>query len=141
MSSNSLDSGSPAANNALMMLIARIMMAHIFIVAGIRKAMTYEGTMKYISTQLPMADILTPLTIVFEIGAGALLVLGWRTRQVALLMGLFCLVSGYFFHAFWAVPEAAFQGQMNNFMKNIAMAGGFLMITMFGPGSMSVDKR
>ncbi len=141
MSSNSLDSGSSAASNATLMLIARIFMGHIFIVAGIRKFMSFEGTMKYISTQLPMADIVTPLVIAFEIAVGVLFILGWRTRLCAWLMAAFCIVAGALFHAFWAAPDAALVPQLNNFMKNVAMAGGYIMFAIFGAGATSIDKR
>ncbi len=141
MSNPTFASGSPAATNGTLMLVARILMAHIFIVAGIRKIMQYDGMVAYIASKLPMADLLTPLVIVFEIGAGVLFILGWRTRTLAWLMAAFCVVAGCIFHNFLQAPDAAFTAQMNNFMKNLAMAGGFIMFAIFGPGPKSIDKQ
>jgi putative oxidoreductase len=69
------------------------------------------------------------------------LLLGFHTRWVALLMALFTVVAGVFFHAFWNAAPEAMQMQQIMFMKNIAIAGGLLALTAFGAGSISLDAR
>jgi putative oxidoreductase len=75
-------------------------------------------------------------TIAFEIGAGVLVALGYRTRVVAFLLAGFCLVTATIFH-----HQLADQIQLIMFLKNVAMAGGFLLLTCVGPGSVSLDAR
>jgi putative oxidoreductase len=75
-------------------------------------------------------------TIAFEIGAGALVALGYRNRVVALLLAGFCLLSAAIFH-----HQFADQIQVIMFLKNVSMAGGFLMLAAAGPGSLGLDAR
>jgi putative oxidoreductase len=76
------------------------------------------------------------LAIVVEVGGGILLVLGFQTRIVALVIANFTVVSALFFHC-----DFADQNQMIHFLKNIAMAGGLLQVFAFGAGAFSLDGR
>jgi putative oxidoreductase len=123
-------------------LLGRIMLAALFIPAGINKAMNFAGTSGYIGSKgLPVPDVLAALTIALEIGGGILLVIGFLTRWVSLALAIFCVLTAVIFHAFWAMqpPGAAMQQIM--FMKNIAIAGGFLGFAYFGAGPLSVDRN
>ncbi|VFR32504.1 putative membrane protein [plant metagenome] len=114
-------------------LAARVLIAQIFFIAGIRKALTFAGTAAYFTRLgLPAAELVTVLVILIEIGGSIALVLGWRLRDVAIGLGVFTLASAFIGHAFWSVEPAQFAGQLNNFMKNVAMAGGFLLLALQG---------
>ncbi|ROZ66090.1 DoxX family protein [Ramlibacter sp. WS9] len=107
----------------------RTLMAVIFLVAGVRKALTYSATAAYFAKLgIPAADIVLPLTILLEIGGGVALVFGWRLPLVAGVLGIFTMAAAFLAHAFWAVDPAQFNAQLNNFLKNVAMAGGFLIL-------------
>lgn len=107
----------------------RALMALIFLVAGIRKALTYSATAAYFAKLgIPAADIVLPLTILLEIGGAVALVIGWRLPLVAGALGVFTMAAAFVAHGFWAVDPAQFQSQLNNFLKNVAMAGGFLIL-------------
>lgn len=109
--------------------VARALMAAIFLVAGCRKILGYAGTLGYFgSFGIPLPDLVLPLTIVLEVGGGIALMAGWRLRWVAIALGVFSLASGIIAHAFWSAPPAQFSGQLNNFLKNVAMSGGFLLV-------------
>ncbi|SOD24323.1 putative oxidoreductase [Variovorax sp. YR752] len=110
-------------------LAARVLMAVIFLVAGVRKLMTYGATLGYFAKLgIPLADVVLPLTIALEIGGGLLLIAGWRVQWVAGALALFTLATAFAAHAFWAADAAQFNAQLNNFLKNVAMAGGFLLL-------------
>lgn len=114
-------------------LAARVLIAQIFFIAGIRKALAFGGAAAYFARLgLPASELVTVLVVLIEIGGSIALVLGWRLRDVALGLRVFTLASGFIGHAFWAVEPAQFAGQLNNFMKNVAIAGAFLLLASQG---------
>jgi putative oxidoreductase len=124
-----------------MMLIARVLMAQVFIVSGIRKALAWNFYVKYMGATLPMPEVLIYAVVLLEIGGGVLFVLGWRTRQLAFLLAGFTVLAGLFFHQFWAAEGAQFAAQLNHFMKNIAIVGGLLLFMVHGGGRLSVSRN
>lgn len=116
-------------------LIGRIMMAIIFVIAGINKISGYSGTQMYMESQ-GVPGWLLPVVILTELGGGIALILGWQTKIVALLMAGFTLLAALIFHNMFADPS---QGIM--FMKNLAMTGGFLILAVHGAGAYSLDSR
>src|ERR671912_806210 len=123
-------------------LIGRILLAAIFVWSGFGKIGGFEGLAGQIASKgFPAAQVFAAVTIAIEIGAGLMLVVGWKARWAALLLAAFTVIVTIFFHNFWAVPEAQKMMQQVHFMKNLAVIGGLLMVTAFGPGRLSVDKR
>ena len=131
----------PALVNAAA-LVARILLAIIFIKSGWGKIGGFEQTAGYMASKgLPMAQVLLVITILIELAAGILLVVGYKARWAALAIFLWLIPVTFVFHAFWAVPAEQVQNQMNHFLKNVAIMGGMLMVFALGPGGYSVDKR
>ena len=123
-------------------LIGRILIAYLFIPAGIGKLMGFGGTVGYItSAGLPLPEVAAAVAIVIELGLGIALLLGFKTRWIAIVMAIFTVVTALFFHKYWAVPDAMKMMQQINFNKNMAIAGGLLAFAAFGPGRFSIDKR
>lgn len=123
-------------------LFGRIFLAAIFVWSGFGKIGGFEGLAGQIASKgFPAAQVFAAATIVIEVGAGLMLVAGWKARWAALLLAVFTVIVTIFFHNFWAVPEAQKMMQQLQFMKNLALIGGLLMVTAFGPGRLSVDKR
>ena len=115
-------------------LAARLMLALIFLIAGWGKlGAGYAGTQQYMAS-MGVPGMLLPLVIFAELGGGLGLVIGLFTRLAALGLALFTVLSALFFHT-----NFADQIQSIMFMKNIAMAGGLLLLAVHGPGSYSVD--
>ncbi|WP_295802247.1 DoxX family protein [uncultured Microbulbifer sp.] len=114
-------------------LIARIMMSVMFIVAGYSKIGAYGGTQEYMAAA-GVPGILLPLVILLELGGGLAILFGFLTRWVAVAFALFCLVSAWMFHN---VPGDQMQQIM--FMKNVTIAGGFLLLACTGAGRFSFD--
>ena len=115
-------------------LIGRVLLATIFILSGFSKIGGYAGTVGYMEAK-GVPGILLPLVILTELGGGLCILAGFQTRIVALLLAGFCLVSAVLFHF-----QPADQGQMVNFMKNLAIAGGFLVLMSNGAGAYSIDS-
>jgi putative oxidoreductase len=121
-------------------LVARILLAAIFISAGFSKVMGFAGVTAFIASRgLPMPMILAGLTIVLEIVGGIAIVIGYKARIAGLLLGLFTLLAALIFHNFWAFPPEQVYLQNIMFMKNLSMAGGLFLLTVFGAGGYSID--
>ncbi|WP_294768072.1 DoxX family protein [uncultured Rhodoferax sp.] len=123
-------------------LAARILLAVLFVPAGISKIAGFAGTVGYISSVgLPLPAVGAVLAILAEAGGGIALLLGFQTRLAALALAIFSVVAGFFFHAFWSVPADQVMVNQIMFMKNIAIAGGLLALVAFGPGKLSLDAK
>ena len=121
----------------VVLVIARILLSIIFIVAGFGKLTAFGGTAGYFgSLGLPVPMLVTVLVIAVELLGGLAILFGFLTRPAAYVLALFCVASALVAHT-----NFADQNQMINFMKNLSMAGGFLVLSAFGPGSLSVDAR
>jgi putative oxidoreductase len=130
------------ATQNTIVLVGRILLGLIFILSGFGKIAGFDGTVAYIaSSHLPLPSIVAALTIVIELGGGLALVTGFYTRQTALVLAVFTLLTGFIFHNFWAAAEAQRLAQQINFLKNLSIAGGMLVLAAFGPGTLSIDAR
>jgi len=123
-------------------LVGRILLGLIFVLSGFAKISGFDGTAGYIASKgLPLPQLLAALTIVVELGGGLALMAGFYTRQAVVALAGFSLLTAVVFHNFWAAPQAEQMAQQINFMKNLAIAGGMLVLAAFGPGRLSVDAR
>jgi putative oxidoreductase len=116
-------------------LAGRLLLAAIFVQAGYGKAMGYAGTVEYMQ-KFGVPGMLLPLVILVELGGGLLIAIGWRTRPVAIALAVFTLVAAVMFHA-----NFGDRNQSIHFMKNLAIAGGFLALFSSGAGAYSIDGR
>lgn len=123
-------------------LIGRILIALLFVPAGLSKFAGLSGTAAYIASKgLPMPMLLAGGAAVVEVAAGLAIAFGWRTRIAALALALFSLLASMIFHAYWSLPADQQLMQQLLFNKNLAVAGGLLVLTAFGPGALSLDAR
>ena len=116
--------------DALISLIARVLMAYIFIVAGWGKITAYSATVGYMES-MGVPGAMLPLTILVEFGGGLALLFGFQARFAAFGLGVFSLITAFLFHG----GEA----DAINFMKNFAMAGGLFFLMLHGAGKLSLD--
>lgn len=123
-------------------LVARVLMAIIFVAAGMSKLMAFGPTAGYIASQgIPLAPLVTVGTIVLEIGGGVMLISGFQARWAAAALAFFTLVAAVLFHNFWAAAPDQFQNQLIHFQKNLAMVGGLLMVVLHGSGAYSLSRE
>lgn len=111
----------------------RTALALIFVLSGAGKLAAYAGTQQYMDS-VGVPGALLPLVILAELGGGLALVAGLLTRTTATALALFSVVAAALFHA-----DFADQNQMIHFLKNIAMAGGLLVLAAHGAGRYSLD--
>ena len=116
-------------------LAGRILLATVFVLAGASKITGYAGTQGYMES-MGVPGMLLPLVIVTELGGGLLLALGLWTRLAALGLAGFTLLAAALFHS-----NFADQTQMIMFLKNVAIAGGLLVVFSRGAGALSLDAR
>ena len=129
-------------SDAILTLLGRILIAALFVPAGFAKIGGFAGTAGYIaSVGLPLPQVGAAIAVIVELGLGLLLLAGWRTRWVSLVLAAFTVVAAVFFHNYWAAPAEQVMMQQINFFKNMAIAGGLLFIAAFGPGRISLDAR
>ncbi|GAB3627676.1 LysR family transcriptional regulator [Pandoraea terrae] len=127
----------PNANGgaAAASLIGRILLSAIFIISGLGKLAAPAATKGYIaSVGMPLPDLAYLAAIVVEVGFGLAVLVGYRTRIVATVLALFALVTAFAFHM-----NFGDQNQMIHFLKNVAIAGGFLQVAVLGATGFSID--
>ena len=123
-------------------LTGRLLLALLFLPAGLMKIGGFAGTVGYIaSSGLPLPQLGAVLAIVVEVGGGLALLAGFGTRFAALALAVFTLVATFVFHAFWAVPAEQVMVQQLMFFKNLAVVGGLLTLAAHGAGAWSVDAK
>ena len=123
-------------------LLGRLLLASLFLPAGISKLTGFSGTVGYISSVgLPLPELGAALAAIIEIVGGIALIVGFGTRSAALVLAVFTLVASYFFHAYWAAAADQQFVQQLLFFKNIAVVGGLLALAAWGAGAWSVDAR
>ena len=119
----------------LMAPVARILLSLIFVTSGFGKISAYAGTQQYMEA-MGVPGALLPLVIALEVLGGLAVMVGWHTRVAAFLLAGFSLLSAVLFHA-----NFGDQMQMIMFMKNLSIAGGFLLIVSLGSGACALDNR
>jgi putative oxidoreductase len=115
-------------------LAGRILLAVIFLLSGLGKITSYRATAAFMAS-MGVPGALIPVVIATEVLGGLGIVLGWKTRIVAFLLAGFTLLTAVLFHSSFGDQE-----QMINFLKNLSMTGGFLLLVVHGPGSLSIDR-
>ena len=115
-------------------LLGRVLIAALFVLAGWSKLSAYAGTQAYMQSAHVPGGLL-PLVIFVELGGGLAIVLGLYTRLVALVLAGFAIVTAFLFHG------GADQVSQIMFLKNFAIAGGFLFLVANGPGKISLDGK
>jgi putative oxidoreductase len=115
-------------------LPGRILLSSLFIMAGVNKLFSYEATGTYMDA-MGIPGALLPFVILLEIFGGLFVIVGWNTRLTALVLAVFCVSSGVLFHY-----DFSDQTQATMFMKNLAIAGGFLLLAANGPATTPKER-
>jgi len=113
----------------------RLLLVTLFLISGIGKITAYAGTAAYMEA-MGVPGVALPLVITLEVLGSVAIILGWQTRLVSVLLAGFTLATGVMFH-----NDFADQMQTIMFLKNLSIAGAFLMLAAHGAGRFSVDHR
>jgi len=130
------------ASRDMAALIGRVLLVFLFISSGFNKIFGFQGTEAALASKdVPLPAIATTIAIIVECAGGAMIAFGWKARWAALAVAAFTLVATILFHNFWAMtdPEAISSNKIN-FLKNVAVIGGLLLIFSFGPGRYSLER-
>lgn len=114
--------------------IARVLLPILFIVSGWGKLTGYAGTQQYMEV-MGVPGFILPLVILLELGGGLAILFGLLTRTTALITAVFTLLTAFLFHSNFAEGVNAIM-----FMKNLSIAGGYLLLMLSGPGAYSIDR-
>ena len=119
------------------LLAGRVFASALFLIAGYNKIVGWDFYLGYFTKLgLPFPSVSLPLALIFEIVAGLCFLVGYKTRMMALLMGLYSFVAGLYAHRAWGDPN-----QLNHFFKNVTILGAMLAFTVTGAGAYSIDKE
>ena len=116
-------------------LLGRILISALFLLNGIFKISNYEGTIGWMESFGMPGMFLVP-AIILEIAGPVLIIIGYKTKLAAGVLSLFCIATAFIFHS-----EFADQMQFTSFLKNIALAGGFLILFVNGAKGISLDNK
>jgi putative oxidoreductase len=127
--------------DSLIVFVARIALAVLFLWGGAMKLMGYASFVSYLQTHgVPYPHAGAPIAIAIELLGAFALIFGVRTRAVGLVLAIYAIATAVFGHDFWNVTDAALQQDAAiHFWKNVAIAGGFLLLVVTGAGRLSID--
>jgi len=112
-------------------VIGRFLLGLYFVAPGVMKIFGYADTLTLmVSKGVPLASVLLPLTIVLQIGLGLMLIVGKQLRLSALILFGLTIMINVFIHNFWALQgDPSFAHELQNFIKNLGIAAGLLVLS------------
>jgi putative oxidoreductase len=133
--------GAETVNDAVL-LVARILLVLLFVIFGWQKLTGFGGTVAYFAhSGVPLPPLAAVIAVAMEFFAGLAIAAGFLTRPLALLMALYTLGTALLGHPFWNLAGAARIENEINFLKNIGLIGGFLLLYLTGAGRYSLDDK
>ena len=128
------------AYERIMPLVGRILISVIFLLSGIVKVMNFNGMVAFMASKgVPMPNVMIAGALIVEILGALCLITGFQTRIASLIMFLYLIPTTLMFHNFWTMQGAMRTDNQVNFLKNLAIMGGLLMVASYGPGKLSLD--
>jgi putative oxidoreductase len=122
-------------------LVARLLLATLFLIFGWRKLTDYSGTVSQMArdVSLPTPVLATVVSIFMELPVAFAVAVGAFTRLAALLMALYTLGTAFIGHHYWTVKGADYVDSLEGFYKDLSVVGGFLLLYIAGAGNYSID--
>jgi putative oxidoreductase len=121
--------------NSILDLVGRILISSVFLISGFNKINQYDGTVKWMES-FGVPGILIIPAILLEILGSIMIIIGFKTQVIAIFFSIFCITLAIIFHS-----DFSNQMQIVSFLKNFALAGGFLFLAINKPGKISLDKK
>lgn len=130
------------SSRSFLILIARLALIVLFLLSGFPKLTGFSGTVQYMaSLGAPLPTVAAAIAVLMEVAGSILIAIGFFTRPLAIIFAVYTLATGFIGHPYWTMSGDAVMPNMINFYKNLAIAGGFILLALTGPGAISVDRR
>jgi len=125
------------------LLTGRLLMGAYFILPGVQKIIGFDKMTNYMEAHgVPMVSVFLPLTILLQISAGAAIVVGYRGKVAAFILAGLTFIISIYMHDFWSMVKGIEQAhELQNFIKNIAIMSGLLIVAALGTGRFSLDNK
>lgn len=125
-----------------LLLLVRVLLMLLFVIFGWEKLTGFEGTIGYMaSVGAPLPAVAAVIAVVVEFVFGILIILGFYTRPLAIVLAIYTVITGLMGHQYWHMTGMEQYMAMINFYKNVSIAGGFLALALTGPGKFSIDRK
>jgi putative oxidoreductase len=129
-------------NARYLVMFGRVLLSIIFLLSGLGKIMDWNGTAQIMASQgLPLIPLLLAGAIVTELAGGLSVLLGWKARWGAWLLFLYLIPTTLIFHDFWAFTGTEMQTQLVNFLKNLSIMGGLLLVAAYDGAALVADRE
>jgi putative oxidoreductase len=129
-------------NARYLVMFGRVLLSIIFLLSGLGKIMDWNGTAQIMASQgLPLIPLLLAGAIVTELAGGLSVLLGWKARWGAWLLFLYLIPTTLIFHDFWAFNGTEMQTQLVNFLKNLSIMGGLLLVAAYDGAALVADRE
>jgi putative oxidoreductase len=116
-------------------LTGRVLLGHIFLLAGLNKIVGYAGTQGYMEA-MGVPGAVLPLVIALEVLGGLAVIVGFQARWASIVLAGFTVIAAVIFHT-----DFGDKMQMIMFMKNMSITGGLLILATHGAGALSIDAK
>ncbi|MFC4821684.1 DoxX family protein [Dokdonella ginsengisoli] len=128
-------------NRDALILIARILLTALFVISGFGKLTDYTGTVNYLTyVGAPMPSVAAAVAIAMELLVGLALLVGFRVRTLALVLLLFVAGAAIIGHPFWTMEAAERALNQTQFLKNLSIMGGLLLLAITGAGRYALTR-
>jgi|SRR6266853_2980880 len=120
------------------LVLGRVLLSAIFILSGLGKIPQFSGVAGMMAGKgIPLATVALVITLFIEIGGGLMVLTGFKAKYAALVIAIWLVPVTLIFHKFWGLPEPQHTEQMINFLKNVAIMGGLLVLASASPETKS----
>ncbi|MDR3101175.1 MAG: DoxX family protein [Paraburkholderia sp.] len=128
--------------NDVALLVSRILLVTLFLMFGWPKLTGFSGTIAYMAhVGAPVPTLAAIIAVVMEVPVAILILLGFYTRPLAVLLALYTIGTALIGHHFWTMTGTEQMQNMINFYKNVSIAGGLIALAVAGPGKLSIDRK
>ena len=125
-----------------LLFVARVLLVILFVLSGYSKLAGFHAAVaEMIAVGLPIPTVAAVVAVILEFFVGIGVLFGFFTRPLALLLAVYTLATAFIGHHYWTMTGSAHIANMINFYKNISIVGGFLLLSLTGPGKYSIDRR
>jgi|SRR4029453_5134866 putative oxidoreductase len=129
-------------NARYLVIFGRVLLSLIFLLSGLGKIIDWDSNAQVMASQgLPLIPLLLVGAILTELAGGLSVLLGWKARWGALLLFLYLIPTTLIFHDFWAFTGTEMQTQLVNFLKNLSIMGGLLLVAAYDGAALVADRE